>query len=72
MDTAAEKLLRTLLDDEYGIPDPSDGLLNKLAKEIKAILGINVESTLTEEDIRNMTDVEFEMAADWAVEWAFS
>jgi len=72
MDTAAEKLLKTLLYDEYGIQDPSDGLLNKLANEIKAVLGINVASTLTEADIRDITDTEFEMAADWAVEWFFS
>lgn len=64
MDTAAEKLLRTILTEDYEIENP-DKLLSTLAEEIKHRL--DIEGTLTEEDVRNMSDVDFEDAVDFAM-----
>lgn len=64
MDTAAEKLLRTVLTEDYDIENP-DRLLVSLATELKHRLGI--EGTLTEEDVRNVPDADFEDAVDFAM-----
>ncbi len=64
MDTAAEKLLRTILTEDYEIENP-DRLLSTLAEEIKRRL--DIEGTLTEEDVRGMSDVDFEDAVDFAM-----
>ena len=64
MDTAAEKLLRTILTKDYEIENP-DRLLSTLAEEIKNRL--DIEGTLTEEDIRSMPDADFEDAVDFSM-----
>lgn len=65
METAAKNLVKTILQEEYGL-EPTDGFFDRFADELRKWLGLMPDATLTKEDIRQADEVAFDAAVQAA------